>query len=483
MQADARIITSNGGDRTAGADKIQNHLHPIVGGAWAHAAGIIRGDVRGATGWGNATRALASVLRPYFRQLFLVDVYGSPPTDSIIPDPIVADGQIPKIVDLHESAVLFNMCLPHDGLLPRNCHCISYFFIECETWPAHLDWPKWVGLHDQVWVPSEWQKRVADKYLGNSGPPVFVIPWPQPFDHSVQGEVSLSHTPVAAVLSRSQLEKLHIIDQKHREILSSRLPGLKPWRTWAKERRSKSGDELASEKLELIDASMSDLEELLSRYEHAFLAVQTDAARKGSVVLARAWAEHVRSSQGRSCLLIRHSSVDRNKNKRDIHVELSETFADAFTRANISDRSHVFVIHGFMPDDELQMLFRRCRALVTATYGEGFGGPIADAIRFGIPVVAPRHTALENIIPADYPYLVSSTPYRGALVQNFDVYSPASEWYVPDALDLGQRLTQLLDGRVSEDAANAAREALLRFCGTASVDERVRAALGMLGNN
>lgn len=56
------------------------------------------------------------------------------------------------------------------------------------------------------------------------------------------------------------------------------------------------------------------------------------------------------------------------------------------------------VFHGFMPDDALDALYRRCRLFVMPSRGEGFGLVYLEAMRVSMPVIASIHDAAPEVV-------------------------------------------------------------------------------------
>lgn len=54
-------------------------------------------------------------------------------------------------------------------------------------------------------------------------------------------------------------------------------------------------------------------------------------------------------------------------------------------------------VRGYVSDDELTHLFRRCGVFVYPSYGEGFGLPVLEAMSFGAPVVTSKGSAMEEV--------------------------------------------------------------------------------------
>ena len=93
-----------------------------------------------------------------------------------------------------------------------------------------------------------------------------------------------------------------------------------------------------------------------------------------------------------------------------------------------------------MRAEDLRELHSLSDAYVTATYGEGFGGPVVEALILERPVIAPRHSSLADILPPDYALQVAWRTLHVGLAGNPPIYPHASSWGLPVRGSLVQAL-------------------------------------------
>lgn len=93
----------------------------------------------------------------------------------------------------------------------------------------------------------------------------------------------------------------------------------------------------------------------------------------------------------------------------------------------------------FQTEVQLRSWYRSLDVLMSATYGEGFGVPIAEAISCGVPVIGTDCTAIPENIP----------PGGGWLVKGQRFYVPAHHawWTVPSIAGIGTALDKAWKAR------------------------------------
>ncbi len=125
-------------------------------------------------------------------------------------------------------------------------------------------------------------------------------------------------------------------------------------------------------------------------------------------------------------------------------------------------RAGVYLWTADLPTTGYHRLLASTFGHVASGLGEGFCGPAATALRLGKPLVAPRHTAFNDYLPADYPYSYAVTP---AIVRfahdEVGVYDPASSWHVPEPFAIADALSRLVLDR-PEHFRHASRSAEAR---------------------
>lgn len=124
----------------------------------------------------------------------------------------------------------------------------------------------------------------------------------------------------------------------------------------------------------------------------------------------------------------------------------------------------VFVVPGVLSDVEMAELYRSVDCYVTASRGEGFCLPAAEAMACGIPVIAPHASAFKDYITENcgYPVKVTEEPVYGMPHQPW--YYATQTWYRSNVLDLRRRMREavaLPDAR--QDRGQKALEAVRPF--------------------
>ena len=132
----------------------------------------------------------------------------------------------------------------------------------------------------------------------------------------------------------------------------------------------------------------------------------------------------------------------------------------------------------------MQHLFRRCDAFVSATFGEGFGGPIVEALQQGCPVIVPRHTGIVDLVAADYPLTIRTQSAIVGLMGGIPAYPPSSNWHIPVPGAISQKLQEFaaMPARTRAKIAMDARDHASRFCSLHAVRRHVAAELTKLVN-
>ena len=138
-----------------------------------------------------------------------------------------------------------------------------------------------------------------------------------------------------------------------------------------------------------------------------FVTVQSMSARKGLPILLSEWQTHVAERGNVKDLLILRLAFRHAANLADLPEEhIASMLRDAGFQ--FGQNARIGIITGTLSDAELTELFQASDAYVSTTLGEGFGGPIVEAIVNDRPVIVPRHTAISDYIAADYPLVVAS---------------------------------------------------------------------------
>jgi glycosyltransferase involved in cell wall biosynthesis len=170
-------------------------------------------------------------------------------------------------------------------------------------------------------------------------------------------------------------------------------------------------------------------------------ALQTDVPRKGLPVLISEWLQF-RRSHSDAVLLLKLSSIDVTKDKAALHVWLSRLIGNTRLRMDAPD-DKIFVCYEHLNDLSITACYRAALAFVSASFGEGFGGPIVESVLAGALPVVPTHTACAALLPDGYPFAVETESVVGKLVGELPIYPASSEWHVPVDGALAHRLSLL----------------------------------------
>jgi glycosyltransferase involved in cell wall biosynthesis len=120
--------------------------------------------------------------------------------------------------------------------------------------------------------------------------------------------------------------------------------------------------------------------EFLQPGSFQFLHVSSCFPRKGADVLVRAFCEEFRHTDD-ACLIV--------KTFPNPHNRIEELVREADRRY----RRHapIRILSDSLKNGEMRFLLENCNCLVSASRGEGFGLPVAEAMLLGCPVVATIH--------------------------------------------------------------------------------------------
>jgi glycosyltransferase involved in cell wall biosynthesis len=175
-----------------------------------------------------------------------------------------------------------------------------------------------------------------------------------------------------------------------------------------------------------------------------FLSIGSAFPRKGTDVLISAFARAFSAADDVVLVL---------KTFPNVHNTVAETLENL--RASRPDCPEILHIDRDMPREELLGLYRAADAFVHPARAEGFGLPAAEAMLFGVPVIAPDSTGLADFCNAETALLV---PHRPAPSRSH-VAVPAAEWSEPDEEALAAMLRGFADGSLRAQARRRAGNA------------------------
>jgi len=342
---------------------------------------IVRGDLRSRTGLAYHVRAQLHLLAGEF-DIVGVDVHPDPSDrEGRFPYPVIPDAEVRRqIAASRHRPVVLHHTPPDDFRSFPGAWNVGSFAWETDVAPRLRQWAIKIALMDAMWAQCS---MIADliRQTGYPGP-VHGITWPFDFAQIRRGDPGLRQG-IGALLFGRQIGR---------------------------------GFETRTTSLAQARVGARNL----------FVTVQSMSARKGLPILLSEWHKHLADSANAADLLVLRLAFRHASNLSGSPEEhLSAMLQDAGFRPG--EDARVGIITRTMSDAELTKLFQTCDAYVSTTLGEGFGGPIVEAIVNHRPVIAPRHTAMIDYITDDYPLIVASERRVGGL----PVYPPASSWQIP----------------------------------------------------
>lgn len=393
---------------------------------------VLRGDLRSHTGYAKATRALARLVPGHFRTIG-VDIHPDPADNqAAVPFAIVPEAEALRQVAEHPSrCAVLHAAAPDDFAVWPNARNVGWFFWETDTIPYLREWPLRLALMDAIWAPTAFIAGFV-RATGYRGP-VHAVAWPDEFaiaqDRLPDGAKAVITSYFEATADLRRLYRLR------------------------------------------------ELGELRDEARLLFLAVQSLAPRKGLPLLLSEWRGHVEGSGGRDILVLRLAF----RHATGLSADWQEVFLDALATAGFRRGGPVRIalIPTALADAELTGLYRAADAFVSMTYGEGFGGPVVEALQNDCPVIAPRHTGLCDLIPENYPLTVASARLAVALRGNLPAYPHSASWHIPKAGEMRKKIEEFaaLPAPRRRALAQECKKHAMSFCWTPVVRQRLAAAL------
>ncbi len=300
----------------------------------------------------------------------------------VFPGPLITDKDVTALCARRaEQVIVVNNTSPEGyGYFPGAVN-IGAFYWETEAIPYRLDWPEMIAAMDFSWAKSSCQQDFFRRCGITPAPPV--ITWPFSFEE-------------ARVCGPGRLDRLALT-------YIERLEGtVSPGRTTA----AKIGEYGAP----------------------LLLSVSSMAPRKGLPILLSEWRDHV-ALGGRGVLILKLRPIHNHRLHGDKAPDMAELLAEAGFQ--IGDKVRIAYTFEDLETEDLRSLYRLTDGYVTATYGEGFGGPVVEALILDRPVIAPRHSSLADLLPGGYPLEIECERLHVGLAGNSPIYPHASSWGLP----------------------------------------------------
>lgn len=387
----------------------------------------VRGDLQSETGWARAIRALVEAIADDFSVVVGVDLHYHPARSrSAFPGAIVDDATLLRLLQGSKSAVVLHATQPDGIFAMANAINVGWWFWETDRLPTSSDWLERIGSLDVIMVPSEWQAQVIERL--RLPVDVIVAPWPHRLaDATIGPKAAIKGTPLASFGAYKPcdrelyLEMLDIDRRYHRTVEGVRDPG-----------------RLSTMKQALFRGRRTSLGEALDGTDGYMFAVQSDAPRKGLAPLISEWCAYRARAATRHALVVRFSSLNVQFDAATNYQRFWETALAASRGApGLED---VILILETLSEAEMAQVYAGATAFVSATFGEGFGGTLVEAVQAGCPVIAPRHTACAQLIPEHYPGAFETVPYVGALVGQLAIQPANGSWHLPVPGRIAERM-------------------------------------------
>ena len=402
---------------------------------------VIRADIVSTNGYARAARALARVIGER-NEVLGVSIHEDPNDRSeVFPGELVPQEALMGLARERPLCIIHHTTPDQFVFVPSAIN-IGAFYWETRAIPRRFDWPEMLAMMDAVWAPTEF---VADftRDCGFEGP-IHIVPWPQDFSRRER--------------SSARSRALDAATAYYIDAMPARDGDLSAW----------------------VETRVGDV---LGRSERKFLAVQSMAPRKGLPVLMSGWMNFLEATLDQGSILIlklgfRHSHGLDADPRRQIWSMLARF------GARPGQRLKIVLIEQRLSDEDMAALTLASDCLVSATYGEGFGGPIVEALIADRPVIAPRHTGITDLLPPGYEFAVEDDELRVTLRGNLEIYSPSSTWRVPRPVSLAsafERFRGMSESQRSNVVARA-RAYAEGFCGLPAAGEKVDAAIAGLAS-
>jgi glycosyltransferase involved in cell wall biosynthesis len=124
------------------------------------------------------------------------------------------------------------------------------------------------------------------------------------------------------------------------------------------------------------------------------------------------------------------------------------------------------IVFNHLPEEEIYKIHQSGHAFVTASHAEGWCLPAFDALGFGKPVIAPRHTSFVEYLNDKNSYLVDA--YEDICYDAPDtlpeLYSASENWYNVSVLSLRKQMRAVYQQKDGE-AAKRALQGKKRYTG------------------
>lgn len=347
---------------------------------------VIRGDLASNFGYAKLLRALLPMFKKHFEKIYGVDIhYHENFANNDFDHQLIKDEEIEEILDPEcGNNLIFHHTTPGNYKRVPNAINAAYFVWETDQAPLESKWSTDFTTVDIIFYSSPHLVSLLDKYSFNGKK--FYLPWP--FDFSKK-------------TSFIKDKKLNLYDLD-------------------------SGKNLR--------LTCTDINAIYGGY---YLSVCSDAPRKGISLLLSEWVEYVNHSNKEFCLILKLSTFTFSKSKK----ELIRQVLDLIKFKKSKNNFRILLLFENLDDSLMNTLYQKCRFCLSTSLGEGFGGTILETILNERPVLVPRHTSFEYLIPEYYKYVIKHRKTTVNFTENTP-YSPSSMWGM---IENGSLCAQLIE--------------------------------------
>jgi hypothetical protein len=338
---------------------------------------IVYGDLRTHFGYSRALRDHLYIFSKFFDYVFGVDIHYHPKfSRENFSFPILTEEEALVALDVIKGKkVILNYTTPDNFRYNEKAFNIGYFYWETDRFNNELGWEKNILKMDAMIVPVNFMiKNLINIGYKNK---IMTIPWPY------------LNNP-----------KKNINKDLKIDVFSNNINNF------------------------IKNVKISDITKI---YDNTFLWIGQNIPRKGLPILLSEWLNYKKKYKLNDCLIIKLSTFDPNIDYNNLILEVNHIIHTMKLRNEI-DISDIFLYAGILSDKEMQTLISLSDALISTSLGEGFGGPVVEAIKLGKLVLTHRGTSFETLIPSNYKFSLDFSYEVLSLVNLLPVYSKSSKW-------------------------------------------------------
>jgi glycosyltransferase involved in cell wall biosynthesis len=417
---------------------------------------VVRGDL----GSGSEPSQLASDFCPllacYFDQVVGVDLPDPGKSrKTAFPYPVVTEAAARSLASRAGFALTLTVNSPDDYTVYANAINIGLVAWDADAWPIErgtaCPWVIHANRMDALWAVSTHSAEVLKKAGVTAR--IRVIPCPL-------GEPK----PVVAELPTGTVYALDRRPPFAEGLL--RLTSFRAHRYgWSRRLMNRIRPRLGAAFLRSLRVSSRTIQ---AQRDHLLFSTAPGSPRKGLGLLLSEWVEF-RHQVGNVpwSLLIQASPGVGETPAFDLVAALWEQLQGLKRQLTVPSAG-VFLWASPLSLFDADRLLARVDACIFPSLGEGNGKAAAAALLRGKPILAPRHTAFADLLPARYPYIIASQPsfLHFAGDPQAACFGPAPGWSVPTPWALTRAFMRLTaDSAATHEATAAqARTKVLAWC-------------------